>query len=121
MLPRVVSMTAVAIRPHFRGSAASVGSLPTRPWIIPVSPLWCGAAHRGAQDGDWDNWAVLLVPFYRGDLVARVHEEGRDVVVDYTPEGALVRAVVGEQLAEALGEAGTPGSPSTTPREAGSE
>ena len=69
MLPRVVSMTAVAIRPHFRGSAASVGSLPTRPWSLPVSPLWRGAAHCGAQDGDWDNRAVLLVPFYRGDRV----------------------------------------------------
>ena len=39
----------------------------------------------------------VLVPFDRGDLVARVHEEGRDVVVDYTPEGALVRAVVGDR------------------------
>lgn len=69
-------MTAVAIRPHFRGSAASVGSLPTRPWSLPVSPLWRGAAHRGAQDGDWDNRAVLLVPFYRGDRVDNIKARG---------------------------------------------
>ena len=37
----------------------------------------------------------LLVPFDRGDLVARVHEEGRDVQVEYSAEGATIRAVVG--------------------------
>jgi GTP-binding protein HflX len=41
----------------------------------------------------------VLVPFERGDLVARVHEQGRDVQVDYTAEGAHVRALVGAQLA----------------------
>ncbi len=44
----------------------------------------------------------VLVPFDRGDLVARVHEEGRDVRVDYTADGALVTAVVGVQLAAEL-------------------
>ena len=44
----------------------------------------------------------LLVPFDRGDLVARVHEEGRDVQVEYSAEGATIRAVVGEQLAAEL-------------------
>lgn len=47
----------------------------------------------------------LLVPFDRGDLVARVHQEGRDVSVDYTPEGAVVQGVVGERLAAELAEA----------------
>ncbi len=41
----------------------------------------------------------VIVPFARGDLVARVHEEGRDVRVDYTDRGAHVRALVGTQLA----------------------
>jgi GTP-binding protein HflX len=44
----------------------------------------------------------VLVPFDRGDLVARVHEEGRDVRVDYTADGARVTAVVGVQLAAEL-------------------
>jgi GTP-binding protein HflX len=44
----------------------------------------------------------LLVPFERGDLVARVHEEGRDVTGAYSDRGALIRAVVGEQLAAEL-------------------
>lgn len=50
----------------------------------------------------------LLVPFDRGDLVARVHEQGRQVSVDYTGEGAVVRAVVGGQLAAELTEAALP-------------
>ncbi len=47
----------------------------------------------------------LLVPFDRGDLVARVHEEGRDVQVDYTDHGARVRALVGGRLAAELSTA----------------
>jgi GTPase len=44
----------------------------------------------------------LIVPFDRGDLVSRIHGEGRDVQVEYSAEGALIRAVVGEQLAAEL-------------------
>ncbi|MGB7980141.1 MAG: GTPase HflX [Candidatus Nanopelagicales bacterium] len=43
-----------------------------------------------------------LIPFDRGELVARVHEQGHEVTIDYTPEGARVRAVVGEALAADL-------------------
>ena len=34
--------------------------------------------------------------------MARVHEEGRDVQVEYSAEGATIRAVVGAQLAAEL-------------------
>lgn len=47
----------------------------------------------------------VVVPFSRGDLVARVHEEGRDVLVEYSEQGAHVRAVVGAQLASELADA----------------
>ena len=47
----------------------------------------------------------VLLGFERGDLVARVHEEGRDVEVDYTGDGARVTAVVGAQLAAELRQA----------------
>ncbi|MGB8022065.1 MAG: GTPase HflX [Candidatus Nanopelagicales bacterium] len=50
----------------------------------------------------------VLVPFDRGDLVARVHDEGRDVRVEYTHEGAQVTAVVGARLAAELNAAGEP-------------
>jgi GTP-binding protein HflX len=50
----------------------------------------------------------VLLPFERGDLVARVHDEGRDVTVEYTAEGAHVTAAVGAQLAAELAGADTP-------------
>jgi GTP-binding protein HflX len=52
----------------------------------------------------------LLVPFDRGDLVARVHEEGRDVQVEYRAQGAQIRAVVGEHLAAELNGAALTGA-----------
>ena len=61
----------------------------------------------------------LVVPFTRGDLVARVHEEGQDVRVDYTESGAHVSALVGAQLAAELelvaGSAGSGGSAGSAP------
>lgn len=53
----------------------------------------------------------VVVPFSRGDLVARVHEEGHEVEVDYLDVGTHVRAVVGAQLAAELGAVGAPTSP----------
>jgi GTP-binding protein HflX len=47
----------------------------------------------------------VLLGFERGDLVARVHEQGRDVAVQYTDRGARVRAVVGAHLAAELSAA----------------
>jgi GTP-binding protein HflX len=47
----------------------------------------------------------VLLGFDRGDLVARVHEEGRDVEVEYTDRGARVTAIVGAHLAAELGAA----------------
>ncbi len=62
----------------------------------------------------------VVLPFERGDLVARVHEEGRDVQVHYTHEGAAVRAVVGEQLAAELTAASMPDSDVPDPPPPGS-
>ena len=59
----------------------------------------------------------VLVPFDRGDLVARVHEQGRDVEIEYTPEGAVVHAVVGEQLAAELESAAAPAPVADGPAE----
>jgi GTP-binding protein HflX len=57
----------------------------------------------------------VLVPFERGDLVAKVHEQGRDVHVDYTTEGAHVRALVGAQLAAEISSAAVVGEPDAAP------
>ena len=59
----------------------------------------------------------VLVPFDRGDLVARVHEQGRDVEIEYTHEGAVVHAVVGEQLAAELESVAVPASVADGPAE----
>jgi GTP-binding protein HflX len=44
----------------------------------------------------------VLLPFARGDLVARTHEEGHQVDVEYTPEGAQLSALVAPGLAAEL-------------------
>lgn len=71
-----------------------------------------------AVEGDLPHPAALvdvLVPFDRGDLVARVHAEGREVEVSYTHEGAVVHAFVGEQLAAELSGACRPADPGDDP------
>ncbi len=59
----------------------------------------------------------VLIPFDRGDLVARVHEQGREVEIEYTHEGAVVHAVVGEQLAAELESVAVPASAADGPAE----
>ena len=41
----------------------------------------------------------LLVPYPEGSLVARVHAEGEVLAEEHTPEGTLLRARVGPELA----------------------
>ncbi len=43
-----------------------------------------------------------LVPYARGDLVARVHEIGEVLASDHTPDGTLLRARVPAGLASVL-------------------
>ncbi|WP_150242116.1 GTPase HflX [Nocardiopsis quinghaiensis] len=45
-----------------------------------------------------------LVPYSRGDLVARVHEEGRILSEEHTAEGTAIHAFVPEPLAAKLNE-----------------
>ena len=45
----------------------------------------------------------LTVPYDRGDLVARLHAEGRVDVVEHTDEGTRVKARVPIALAATLG------------------
>ena len=52
----------------------------------------------------------VLIPFDRGDLVAAVHEQGLEVEVDYTAEGAQVRAQVPVPLASELEAVAPPAS-----------
>jgi GTP-binding protein HflX len=44
----------------------------------------------------------LLVPYPQGSLVARVHAEGEVLAEEHTPEGTLLRARVGPELAPAV-------------------
>ncbi len=44
----------------------------------------------------------VLVPFHRGDLVSRLHDEGHGVVQEHVAEGTRVRARVGDALAAEL-------------------
>jgi GTP-binding protein HflX len=43
-----------------------------------------------------------LVPYSRGDLVSRVHQEGRNLVVEHKEQGTLIEARVKPQLASEL-------------------
>jgi GTP-binding protein HflX len=45
-----------------------------------------------------------LVPYARGDLVARVHEIGEVITCDHTADGTLLRARVPAGLASVLAE-----------------
>jgi len=54
---------------------------------------------------------AVLVPFTRGDLVARVHTEGEVLEEQHQPEGTLLRARVRADLAAALSEFAAPRVP----------
>ena len=45
---------------------------------------------------------TALIPYARGDLVARIHEAGEVLSTDHQPEGTLVNARVNSDLAAAL-------------------
>ncbi|MFD0919802.1 GTPase HflX [Saccharopolyspora rosea] len=47
-------------------------------------------------------FVTALVPYTRGDLVARVHSEGEVVVEEHTPDGTRISAKVRPELANAL-------------------
>jgi GTP-binding protein HflX len=49
-----------------------------------------------------DVTVTVLVPYARGDLVARMHESGEVLSVDHLPTGTLVNARVNGDLAAAL-------------------
>ena len=51
-----------------------------------------------------DSHVTLHVPFSRGDVVARVHEEGTVLSEDYTEKGTVIDARIPQQLAAQLSE-----------------
>ncbi len=64
-------------------------------------------AVRAAIEADLPRPAVevdVLVPYARGDLVSRLHDQGEVVSVEHTAEGTRVSARVGEALAGELAE-----------------
>ena len=46
---------------------------------------------------------IVLVPFDRGDLVTRIHDEGEVLEETYSGEGTRLRARVGSEWLEELG------------------
>jgi GTP-binding protein HflX len=48
-----------------------------------------------------------LIPYTRGDLVARIHSDGEVLSEDHTGDGTLISARVRSDLAAALAEFGT--------------
>ena len=57
------------------------------------------------------NLVDVLVPYTRGDLVARVHEQGEVLAEDHTPDGTALKARVRGDLAGALEAYAVNGSP----------
>jgi GTP-binding protein HflX len=53
----------------------------------------------------------VLVPYTRGELVARMHEQGEVLAEDHTPEGTVLKARVRADLAGALEAYAVNGSP----------
>jgi len=53
----------------------------------------------------------VLVPYTRGELVARVHDQGEVLAEDHTPEGTVLKARVRADLAGALEAYAVNGSP----------
>jgi GTP-binding protein HflX len=45
-----------------------------------------------------------LVPYARGDLVARTHRDGVVLSAEHTPDGTVLHTLVGKMLAAELGE-----------------
>ncbi|HEX4727838.1 MAG TPA: GTPase HflX, partial [Jatrophihabitans sp.] len=54
-----------------------------------------------------DRSVRALIPYTRGDLVARIHSNGEVLSEDHTGDGTLISARVGSDLAAALAEFGT--------------
>ena len=54
--------------------------------------------------GDLDVEVNVLLPYTRGDLVARIHSDGRILRSSHEAEGTAVHARVPQSLASALGE-----------------
>jgi GTP-binding protein HflX len=50
----------------------------------------------------------VVIPYSRGDLVSRVHADGRVQQAEHTSEGTRIRARVPVALAASLREFGTP-------------
>ena len=62
----------------------------------------------------------VLLPYDRGDLVSRVHDEAELLELDHTPEGTRLRALVTSALAgELLGVRGRPDRLEVDLRQAG--
>src|SRR6185437_6733135 len=71
-----------------------------------------------------DRSVRALIPYTRGDLVARIHSDGEVLSEDHTGDGTLISARVRSDLAAALAEFGTgsawpPPWPSSVPPESG--
>jgi GTP-binding protein HflX len=54
-----------------------------------------------------DRSVRALIPYTRGDLVARIHSDGEVLSEDHTGDGTLISARVRSDLAAALAEFGT--------------
>jgi GTP-binding protein HflX len=54
-----------------------------------------------------DRSVYALIPYSRGDLVARIHTDGEVLSEDHTGDGTLISARVRSDLAAALAEFAT--------------
>ena len=51
---------------------------------------------------------MTVIPYDRGDLVSRIHEEGEILTEEYLPEGTALNAMVDEALAYELAKFTSP-------------
>jgi GTP-binding protein HflX len=54
-----------------------------------------------------DTMVDVTIPYHRGDLVARVHSDGRVDATEHSPEGTRIKARVPIPLAASLSEFAT--------------
>ena len=88
-----------------RSCSPGCASASRTPWSSPRRPARASPRRCAAIEADLPRPAVevaALLPYDRGDLLSRVHDNGEVISIEHTADGTLLKARVNEALAGEL-------------------